>query len=505
MASGGKPNSNTPDPQEGPKGHSNGAAEPSPTGARFGGLAGAVENSISSLRESQRNLTQLPSFTVTANDLAVLSYEHSRAALVNLLEKGVLIPQKDDGALQGKVDPEAPDANAKVVADVSALVDRMRAQEDQVVAEYSEEALEADRNADIAANVITTVLLQSSPEHGIDPREVEHRKLVFGSNALTTKSLEGFCKLCWDAIQDFVLIMLIVLGVIGIVIAVTTHPEDEKCTTCWIEGAAILVSVMIVVLVTASIDYAKQFAFIRLTKSLNETNTKVVIRNGRQVTVIDDDIVVGDIVSVNSHNAASIPADCILLGPVGELKMDESMLTGESKLVSKRPGDIILSGTNAVQGSGKMVVIAVGVNSVAGKIRARVYETEDDTGDDLDGEDQSPLFVKLDTLAKRIGLMGCFAAIIAFTGSCIIGLAIHNDPITDLIDYLITAITVLAVAVPEGLPLAVTLSLAYSSNKMMRDMNLVKHLDACETMGCATTICTDKTGAYSYMGHVGYM
>ena len=138
-----------------------------------------------------------------------------------------------------------------------------------------------------------------------------------------------------------------------------------------------MVSVAIVVLVTASIDYAKQFAVIRLSKSLHETNTKAVIRDGKQVSITDDDIVVGDILSVNSHNLASIPADCVLLGPVADLKMDESTLTGESKTVTKRPGDVVLSGTNASEGSGKMVVIAVGINSVAGKIKARVYESAD--------------------------------------------------------------------------------------------------------------------------------
>jgi magnesium-transporting ATPase (P-type) len=229
---------------------------------------------------------------------------------------------------------------------------------------------------------------------------------------------------------------------------------------------------------------------------LNDTNTKSVIREGKQVSVIDDDIVVGDILSVNAHNLASIPADCVLLGPPSELKMYESSLTGESKLISKKPGDVILSGTTAIQGHGKMVVIAVGVNSVAGKIRAHVYESEDPV-DELGGEDEdSPLFVKLDKLAKQIGLMGTTCALLAFVASCIIGLAIKGEDVSLIVNYLIVAITVLAVAVPEGLPLAVTLALAYSSNKMMKEQNLVKHLDACETMGCATTICTDKTGTH---------
>jgi magnesium-transporting ATPase (P-type) len=286
--------------------------------------------------------------------------------------------------------------------------------------------------------------------------------------------------------------MLIVLGIISIVVEVTTH--EGACTTCWIEGAAILCSVVIVVCVTAGIDYVKQFAFIRLTRSLNESNTKAVIRDAKQLSVTDEDIVVGDILSVNAHALATIPADCILLGPPADLKMDESTLTGESKMISKRPGDVILSGTNAVQGSGKMVVIAVGVHSVAGKIRARVYESEDHEGD-LEGEDSnSPLFVKLDLIAKRIGIAGTFAASISLIGSCIIGLGINNQGPSMIVEYIITAITVLAVAVPEGLPLAVTLALAFSSSKMMKEQNLVKHLDACETMGCATTICTDKTG-----------
>ena len=473
------------------------------TDSRFGGLAGVVEQSMRSSLGQQLGSLSAP-FPVTATELGNLSNERTRAALADLLEKGIqthvrydketdhLFDADDAGGMMQ--DPERPSPQHKLLQDVMQLVQRIR-EAGEVDHDHDDDHKvvdpDAQTNADMATDVLTNILLRSSPESGIDPREVEHRIAVFGSNALTEKKLDSFLKLCWEAVQDFVLIMLIVLGVISIVVEMTTHPG---CTTCWIEGAAILCSVCIVVIVTAGIDYAKQFAFIRLSKSLHETNTKSVIRDGKQVSVIDDEIVVGDILSVNSHNLASIPADCVLLGPPADLKMNESSLTGESKLISKRPGDIILSGTNAVQGSGKMVVIAVGINSVAGRIKARVYESEDHE-DELGGDDDnSPLFVKLDTIAKRIGMAGTAAALLAFAGSCIIGLAINGDDAEHIIDYLVTAITVLAVAVPEGLPLAVTLSLAFSSNKMMRDMNLVKHLDACETMGCATTICTDKTG-----------
>ena len=147
----------------------------------------------------------------------------------------------------------------------------------------------------------------------------------------------------------------------------------------------------------------------------------------------------------------------------------------------------MVSGTQAVSGAGKLLVIAVGTSSVSGKIRAQVY------GDD-DEEEGSPLFQKLDKLVVVIGKAGTTAALVCFFAMCIIGLGLHGAPWIAVLEYVITTITIVCVAVPEGLPLAVTLALAFSSTKMMDDANLVKHLDACETMGSATTICSDKTG-----------
>uniref|UniRef100_A0A7S2UP11 P-type Ca(2+) transporter n=1 Tax=Attheya septentrionalis TaxID=420275 RepID=A0A7S2UP11_9STRA len=431
-------------------------------------------------------------FPVTAEQLSELSNERTRGGLADLLEQAL------KGDLAGKSDVEAP---LQSHIEIRALIDRMRATPDVPPAEHSPEALQLQEDGEAAANALTSFALRSSPETGLDPhpQNIQRRKELFGSNVVAAKKLDSFLKLCWEAVQDFVLIMLLVLGIISIAVETTIGLDPgESCGTCWIEGCAILTSVLIVVLVTASIDYVKQFAFVRLTNTLDETNTKSVIRAGAQINVVDADIVVGDVLSVNSHSLASIPADCVLLGPSAghALKMDESTLTGESKLISKMPGDVILSGTSAVQGAGKMVVVAVGINSLAGKITARVYESEDHEGDELEGDEESPLFTKLTLIAKQIGIAGTMAAIVAFVASCIIGLP--GEPRADLVDnlinYFITAITVLAVAVPEGLPLAVTLALAFSSNQMMKEQNLVKHLDACETMGCATTICTDKTG-----------
>lgn len=474
--------------------------------AEYNLLSAATEDIVQNVTERNADDLAHAPFPVSKEDLSELANDRTRLALAKVLEKALgRIDEQTSAsasASASKTDTEAPSEVVRAETHIANLIARMKENADrEPFPDHSPEQQHADADAEVAAAALTSLVLRSSPETGLDPNpaNLQSRIETFGANAIADKKLDSFLKLCWEAVQDFVLIMLIVLGIITIVVETTVGVEEgETCGTCWIEGAAILLAVVIVVLITAGIDYQKQFAFVRLTKSLEMTNTKSVVRAGQQINVVDADIVVGDVLSVNAHNLASIPADCVLLGPEAgtPLKMDESALTGESKMIAKRPGDVILSGTTASQGTGKMVVIAVGINSVAGKIKARVYESEDHDGDaELgDGDDESPLFTKLTLIAKQIGIAGTVAASVAFIVSCIIGLGINRESATAIIDYIILSITVLAVAVPEGLPLAVTLALAFSSKKMMRDQNLVKHLDACETMGCATTICSDKTG-----------
>jgi len=427
-------------------------------------------------------------FTVTSKELSELSQERTPQALAKLLEAFMAANPTSE---LDTVDAEDPDKMRQVMAYLETLVKDLR--EEKVSKENDQSKV-----AELAAMALTTVVLRSSPELGITSvqTDIEHRMQTFGSNAIKEKKMTPFWMLCWEAVQDFVLIMLICLGVVGIVVETTIGVEKgETCGACWLEGFAILCSVCIVVLVTAGIDHSKQIAFKRLSKNLNDSNTKSVIRDGEVVMVVDGEIVVGDILSVNSHSMASIPADCVLLGPSMNLKMDESTLTGESQHVSKNAGNVILSGTTAVQGSGKMVVIAVGTSSVSGKIKAQIYESGDNEGGDaLEGDTISPLQAKLEVIATQIGYAGIVAAAFSFIISCIIGLIFNKESAKILIEYFMLSVTVLAVAVPEGLPLAVTLALAFSSLKMTEEQNLVKHLDACETMGCTTTICTDKTG-----------
>mmetsp|Transcript_37554 Transcript_37554/g.101818 ORF Transcript_37554/g.101818 Transcript_37554/m.101818 type:complete len:1270 (+) Transcript_37554:110-3919(+) len=258
-----------------------------------------------------------------------------------------------------------------------------------------------------------------------------------------------------------------------------------------VEPLAITLTVALVLNIAAYIDYSKERLFETLSKELEGSNKKFVIRDGKPTEVTDADIVVGDVMQFNAHMLASIPADGIFISG-DNVKIDESALTGEPEPMEKtREAPYILSGTEVKSGSGTMLVVAVGKLSTSGKIKAKVY------GGEVEDE-QSPLFKKLDTMAMQIGKLGGVVAVICFVINCIVGFGMGNvekgGEFAAVVEYCMTAITVLVVAIPEGLPLAVTLALAFSSFKMMDQMNLVKHLDACETMGSATTICSDKTG-----------
>ena len=377
------------------------------------GIGNGSHHSVRENAGTKKNGKVEQGFLVLPDDLSFFAKNRDKNALIRLLEKGVdgrvhILKNGESSSIRSDI--ETPSIDQQLFAKATEVVAKLK--DDQTKGpyeKYSPEQHQMDMHVDTAVSLTATLLLRSCPEKGISSEEVEYRREVFGTNAITEKPMESFFALCWDAVQDFVLIMLIVLGVITLVVEITDKKGD--CGACWAEGTAILLTVLLVVLLTAGIDYAKQFAFQRLSRTLFESNTKQVIRNGKQVTVIDDDVVVGDILCVNSHALATIPADCVLLGPSADLKMDESTLTGESEPVSKKPGDVVLSGTNAVQGSGKMLVIAVGVNSEAGKIRARVYDSEDQDGELGDGGENSPLFTKLDKIAQQIGIGGTVAAV----------------------------------------------------------------------------------------------
>jgi len=260
-----------------------------------------------------------------------------------------------------------------------------------------------------------------------------------------------------------------------------------------------------------------------------------VIRDGEAIDVPVSELVVGDVIRVKYGDL--IPADGILIQS-NDLKVDESSLTGESDYVTKtaETDSLLLSGTYAMEGGGKMVITAVGVNSqtgiimtllAGGKIERSSSEGSDSTSSnssdssssgssdsrssssrhDHGGEDtlhsRSILQTKLSTLALQIIYCGTtmagLALLVLIVSYCIkeyneSGQIFHIGHIHHFVKFFIIAVTILVISIPEGLPLAIALSLTYSVKKMMHDNNLVRHLDACETMGNATTICSDKTG-----------
>uniref|UniRef100_A0AAY4BXN4 Calcium-transporting ATPase n=1 Tax=Denticeps clupeoides TaxID=299321 RepID=A0AAY4BXN4_9TELE len=422
--------------------------------------------------------------------------------------------------------------------------------------------------------------LKTSPIDGLtgNLEDINNRKEEFGKNFIPPKKPKTFLQLVWEALQDVTLIILEVAAIISLGLSFYRPPDAERehcgraaggvedegeAEAGWIEGAAILLSVICVVLVTAFNDWSKEKQFRGLQSRIEQEQKFTVVRGGQVVQIHVAELVVGDIAQVKYGDL--LPADGVLIQG-NDLKIDESSLTGESDHVKKTldKDPILLSGTHVMEGSGKMLVTAVGVNSQTGiiftllgagddndeeedddvkeererkkrekeekkkeKERKRKekkskdgsgvemqplnsengVEVEEKKKPNLPKKEKSVLQGKLTKLAVQIGKAGLLMSAVTVLILVVLFLVdtfwIQGLPwikectpvyIQFFVKFFIIGVTVLVVAVPEGLPLAVTISLAYSVKKMMKDNNLVRHLDACETMGNATAICSDKTG-----------
>lgn len=334
--------------------------------------------------------------------------------------------------------------------------------------------------------------LGADPQNGL-PSAVADRKereKMYGQNHLAEKALTPYWRFCVDALEDTILRLLLFMGTFELVAKLGFGTAEER-KSAWIEPVAMYCSVIIIVNVQSFLNWRRERSFDALSKKLASSNVRYVVRAGKQIQAVDEDIVVGDVMAFNSHLAATISCDGLLLSGEG-VKCDESALTGEPEPIAKEPGTspFLISGTSVSAGAGTMLVIAVGENSVSGKIRKAVYDSND-------GEEElSPLNEKLETLAGQVGQFGQIAAGLCFIMQVAYGYI--NSTWTEdaflLIDYVLQSVGLLAVAIPEGLPLSLTISTAFCSSQMSSENNLVKTLDSCETMGSATTICTDKTG-----------
>lgn len=369
-----------------------------------------------------------------------------------------------------------------------------------------EEATMPGQQAPAKSSANGTVPGDTSKETG--PNAFVDRIRVFSDNRLPEKKPKSIFQLAWMAYNDKVLLLLTAAAVISLALGLyqtfgVSH-DDGQPKVEWVEGVAIIVAIAIVVIVGAANDWQKERQFVKLNKKKDDRQIKVV-RSGRTQQVLVYDILVGDV--VNLEPGDMIPVDGILIQGHG-IKCDESSATGESDLLKKTPGDeafraiekhenlkkidpFILSGAKVSEGVGQFLVTATGVNSSYGKTLMSLREESEVT----------PLQSKLNVLATYIAKLGSAAALLLFV-VLFIEFLVHlrgssatpSEKGQNFLDILIVAITVIVVAVPEGLPLAVTLALAFATTRMLKDNNLVRLLRSCETMGNATTICSDKTG-----------
>ncbi|KAJ5102014.1 hypothetical protein NUU61_004236 [Penicillium alfredii] len=372
-----------------------------------------------------------------------------------------------------------------------------------------------------AATTTTTTSATTSPEKIVlpEPRHsaefprhafVDRRK-CFGDNRLPTKQPPSLWWLMWMAYNDHVLFLLTGAAVISLALGLyqtfgTAHsPENPPVE--WVEGVSILVAIVVIVLAGAANDFQKELKFRKLNRKKQDRNVWV-IRSAQTLEIPISEVVVGDLIHVNPGDI--VPADGLLIRG-HQVKCDESSATGESEPVDKRPAEslsessqqetydgqhlhtdpFILSHTKVVEGVGAFLVLATGTNSSYGKILSSL---NDDPG-------FTPLQVRLSGLAKNIARFGGAAGLVLFVILFIrflVGLRHSTETPTEkgqsFLNVFILALTIVVIAVPEGLPLAVTLALSFATTRMMKNNNLVRQFRACETMGNATDVCSDKTG-----------
>ena len=331
-------------------------------------------------------------------------------------------------------------------------------------------------------------------KHGLSSAEVERSRAEYGENILTPPARTSLWKLYLEKYKDPIIQILLVAAVFSLVIAAI---EDN-----YIETLGIIIAIFLATTIGFLFerDAAKKFS--SLTAMDDDTMVKA-IRDGAVCLVPRREVVVGDYIVIETGD--EIPADGKLVQS-DSLQINESSLTGElltEKEVTPSlpprgeeayPKDMVLRSTMVMNGSGIFVVTAVGDNTEIGKVAITSTETT---------QVKTPLNIQLDRLAKIISKVGTGISVAAFV------IFLVHDILTDdavwhsdnyllmaevVLKYFMMAVTLIVMAVPEGLPMAVTLALALNMRRMLKSNNLVRKLHACETMGAVTVICTDKTG-----------
>ncbi|KAF7059087.1 hypothetical protein CFC21_066036, partial [Triticum aestivum] len=340
--------------------------------------------------------------------------------------------------------------------------------------------------------------LASDAERGIrgDADDVRRRRESFGGNTYPKPKPKSFFSHVWDALKDVFLIVLLVCAVVSLGFGIKEHGLKDG----WYDGVSIFLAVFLVAAVSAVSNHSQAKRFDKLA-SESDNIAVTVVRDGRRQEVSIFDILVGDVVILKIGD--SVPADGVFLEGHG-LQVDESSMTGEPHPIEidAEKSPFLTGGVKIVDGYGRMLVTAVGTDTLWGEMMSSITkETAEPT----------PLQERLERLTSSIGKIGVAVAVLVFTvltarhftgstkddqGKPLFnkGHVTFDAVFSSLVVIFQQAVTIIVVAIPEGLPLAVTLTLAFSMKRMVKENALVRRLSACETMGSVTAICTDKTG-----------
>ncbi len=332
----------------------------------------------------------------------------------------------------------------------------------------------------------------SDAERGLSESEVARSREQFGANSFTQAKGESLARRIWDASTEPMLLMLIFAAIITLAVNTTRYFTGGEYN--FLECAGIFCAIALSVVITVITEGRSAAAFEALNR-INEDTLIKVIRDGEPQLVAQRDIVVGDILVVETGD--KIVADGRLLAS-NDLSVNESSLTGESLPVNKdanaactaetpvaERANMLYSGCFVAAGNGHLLVTGVGNDTEFGQIAQELGTIEKTT---------TPLQEKLDRLGKQITVLGCSAAGIVFAIEIISFIMAGTLKLDTVSDAFITSIVLIVAAVPEGLPTIVAVSLALNIIKMSRENALVKKMIACETIGCVNIICSDKTG-----------
>ena len=334
---------------------------------------------------------------------------------------------------------------------------------------------------------------------GLSAQEVEASRKEHGENVLTPPAKKPIWLQFLDKFKDPLIIILILAGVLSIGISFYEYLGLGHGAAVFFEPGGIFVAILLATGLSFYFEYQadKEFAILN---QVNDDEPVEVIRQSNITEVPRRNIVVGDIVVLNTGE--EVPADGELLGSI-QLSVDESSLTGEPMCPKTTDESLfdkdatfasnhVMKGTKVMEGHGIMRVTAIGDATEQGKVFEAVQ---------IDNSVRTPLDEQLDRLGKWVAKMSYVVGVGIIVGRILIYFFSPSYQGFDLMPFiayvlqtLMIAVTLVVVSVPEGLPMAVTLSLAYSMRRMLKTNNLVRKMHACETMGATTVICTDKTG-----------